>query len=68
MYGKRMKKTPKTAVVRRGKTKPAPASPGKMTATEARFLAFDQARLEWPCFVWIWAELRSNGPWEIKHA
>ena len=110
--------------------KPAPASPGKMTKTEARFLAevlkpreavgeitavvfhpvnfhlrnghrytpdfaylsggrahfvevkgsyrlrsyrsavlaFDQARLEWPCFVWIWAELRSNGPWEIKHA
>lgn len=26
-------------------------------------LAFDQAAVEWPCFVWIWAELGKNGEW-----
>ncbi len=27
-------------------------------------LAFDQASLEWPCFVWIWAELQEDGNWK----
>lgn len=27
-------------------------------------LAFDQAAVEWPCFVWIWAELGEDGGWK----
>lgn len=31
-------------------------------------LAFDQARIEWPTFVWIWAELQPNGTWRTVNA
>ncbi len=27
-------------------------------------LAFDQAAVEWPCFIWIWAELGTDGVWK----
>jgi predicted nuclease of restriction endonuclease-like RecB superfamily len=26
-------------------------------------LAFDQARVEWPCFTWVWAEKQKDGSW-----
>jgi len=29
-------------------------------------LAFDQARCEWPCFRWLWAELQPDGTWRIE--
>jgi len=27
-------------------------------------MAFDQAAIEWPCFVWIWVELQDDGTWK----
>jgi len=29
-------------------------------------LACDQARIEWPCFVWEWAELQEDGTWKTS--
>jgi hypothetical protein len=29
-------------------------------------LAFDQARVEWPMFTWIWAEKTANG-WKVRN-
>jgi hypothetical protein len=29
-------------------------------------LAFDQARVEWPCFRWVWAEANNDGTWRVR--
>jgi hypothetical protein len=30
-------------------------------------LAFDQAKLEWPMFNWIWVELQKDGSWHNRY-
>lgn len=35
----------------------------KLGSYQRARMAFDQARIEWPLFVWIWAELGEDGAW-----
>jgi len=36
----------------------------KLGSYQRAKMAFDQARIEWPLFVWIWAESQDDGTWK----
>ena len=38
----------------------------RLPSYRAARMAFDVARLEWPAFRWVWAELREDGTWRVE--